>query len=139
MSDAIEAIKQAALSAVEEGMPAGVMFGTVVSASPLEISVEQKMTLDASLLILTTLVRDFDVEMTVAHQTEKALGGIDLTHAHSTPDGMSGDAGEKDLTHVHDYKGKKSFKVHLGLKEGERVILLRVQGGQQFIVLDRVR
>lgn len=31
------------------------------------------------------------------------------------------------------------IKLKLGLKQGEKVILVRVQGGQQFLVLDRVR
>ena len=35
-------------------------------------------------------------------------------------------------------KGKKAFKVHLGLKAGEQVLLLRTDGGQKFIIIDRV-
>lgn len=33
---------------------------------------------------------------------------------------------------------KKKYKLHYGLKTGERVILLRADGGQKFIILDRV-
>ena len=40
--------------------------------------------------------------------------------------------------HTHNYVGKKKFVVHNGLKQGEKVILLRFQGGQKFLVLDRV-
>lgn len=119
-----DSIKTIALNALEASKPSGIFFGTVLSASPLKIQVEQKMTLGAEFLVLSTLVQDFTVNMTVDHKTEDKSGG-------------SGEA--SFASHNHDYKGTKAFRVHLGLKAGEKVILLRVQGGQQFIVLDRVR
>lgn len=42
------------------------------------------------------------------------------------------------MNHSHPYVGTKSFRVHLALKAGEQVILLRADGGQKFIILDRV-
>lgn len=120
----VENIKRAAMEAVKASMPSGVYFGTVISASPLKISVEQKMTLTEKQLVLTTLVQDFSVNMTVTHTTENRSGG-------------SGDA--SFASHNHEYKGTKSFLVHLGLKAGEKVMLIREQGGQKFIVLDRIR
>ena len=120
----VENIKRAALDAVLASMPSGVYFGTVISASPLKISVEQKMTLTDKQLVLSTLVQDFSVNMTVDHKTESKSGG-------------SGD--DSFASHNHDYKGAKSFRVHLALKTGEKVMLIRVQGGQKFIVLDRIR
>lgn len=123
-STSVENIKKAALQAVASTMPSGIYFGTVINSSPLKINVEQKLTLEQPQLILSTLVQDFTVNMTVDHQTEDKSGG-------------SSDA--SFAAHNHDYKGTKSFRVHLELKNGEKVILLRVQGGQKFIVLDRVR
>ena len=123
-SKSVENIKKAALAAVAASMPSGVYFGTVISPSPLQISVEQKFTLTEKQLILTSLVQDFDVEMTVDHKTEETSGG-------------SGDA--SFASHSHEYKGRKKFKVHLALKSGEKVMLLRMQGGQRYIVLDRIR
>lgn len=120
----VENIKRAAMEAVKASMPSGVYFGTVISASPLKISVEQKITLTEKQLVLTTLVQDFSVNMTVNHTTENRSGG-------------SGDA--SFASHNHEYKGTKSFLVHLGLKAGEKVMLIREQGGQKFIVLDRIR
>ena len=81
------------------------------------------MTLTAAHLILTNAVRDHTVYMTVDHTTGSASGG-------------SGDA--SFASHTHTYKGKKKYTVHYGLKAGEKVILLRCDGGQKFIVLDRV-
>lgn len=113
-----------ALDAMNNSMPSAILFGTVVSTSPLKINIEQKMTLESSDLVLTSLVSNFNVDMSMEHRTENTSGG-------------SGDASFE--SHNHEYKGKKQFTVHLGLNKGEKVILLRVQGGQKFIVLDRVR
>ena len=43
-----------------------------------------------------------------------------------------------DLTHKHSYKGRKKFTVHNALKKGEKVVMIKLQGGQKFVVLDRV-
>ncbi|MDP4152589.1 MAG: DUF2577 domain-containing protein [Bacillota bacterium] len=98
----VQLIKKAAVEAVDNSMPAGVFFGEVTSTAPLKINVEQKMTLTENNLVLTSMVSDFDVKMTV-NQIEEA------------------------------------YSVRLGLSVGEKVILIRSQGGQKFIVLDRVR
>lgn len=139
-------VKRAAVEAVQADKPFGFMLGKVISTSPLKIQVDQKLELVASQLILTNAVRDYTVRMTVDHQTESALtthghtcsgitsaGGSDL-HSH----GYDISTDLADLAHVHTFKGNKVFQVHLGLKVGEQVILLRVDGGKKFIVLDRV-
>ena len=122
--DIYKAMSRIALDAMNNSMPSSIFFGTVVNASPLKINIEQKMTLDSSHLVLTSLVSTFNVDMSMEHRTENTSGG-------------SGDASFE--SHNHEYKGKKQFTVHLGLTKGEKVILLRVQGGQKYIVLDRVR
>ena len=119
----VKAVKRAAIDAVMAQKPMAMCLGEVVSASPLKISVDQKMTLTAAQLMLTNAVRDHTVYMTVDHTTGSASGG-------------SGDA--SFASHTHTYKGKKKYTVHYGLKAGEKVILLRCDGGQKFIVLDRV-
>lgn len=139
-------IKRAALEAVMAAKPFSLAFGTVVSTSPLKVSVDQKLTLFAEQLILTNAVRDYSVMMTVDHTTESALGSVDLTHNHKYTDTTeessttrtTQDGGKKALGHTHAYKGTKKYTVHLGLKVGERVILLRADGGQQYVILDRV-
>lgn len=133
MGNLNELIKQISLQAVESTDPSGVYFGTVISSSPLKINIEQKMTLTEAQLVLSTLVQDFNVSMTVNHSTDEH------THTHTISDTYTGGGSASDETHKHTYTGKKSFKVHLGLSPGEKVMLLRVQGGQKFIVLDRVR
>ena len=121
--DPVELIKRAALAAVVASNPVNVLFGTVTSSSPIEINIDQKFPLDEQELILTRNVTDYTVSMTVDHQTETAEGGSGETAFAS---------------HYHGYKGEKEYIVHNGLKAGEKVILIRMQGGQKYLVLDRL-
>lgn len=114
IGELVREIKRAAVGAVEAGKPCGVFFGTVKSASPLEILVEQKLTLTAGQLILTRAVTDFDTEITVEWETQTAQ------------------------LHTHPIKGRKKIKVHNALEVGERVALIRLAGGQKYLVADRV-
>lgn len=127
----VRAVKKAAVEAVRAENPMGVCHGTVTGISPLEITTDQKLILGERQLILTNAVRDYTVEMTVDHVTEV------ISHGHSVTDTYTGGGTAQPVDHSHPYKGRKSFRVHLGLKMGEKVILVRCDGGQQFVVLDR--
>jgi hypothetical protein len=134
MSKLHDLIKQSAQKAVDSTSPSGIYYGTVTSASPLKIMLEQRMELDSKFLVLSTLVQDFSVSMTVDHETEN-----ETAHTHAVQDTYTGGGSSSPTSHRHAYTGTKTFRVHLGLNVGEKVMLLRVQGGQQYIVLDRVR
>ena len=127
----VRAVKKAAVEAVRAENPMGVCHGTVTGLSPLEITTDQKLILGEKQLILPNAVRDYTVEMTVDHVTEV------ISHGHSVTDTYTGGGTAQPVDHSHPYKGRKSFRVHLGLKMGEKVILVRCDGGQQFVVLDR--
>lgn len=127
----VRSVKQAAIEAVKADGPMGVCYGTVTAVSPLEITTDQKLVLSETQLILTNAVRDFTVEMTVDHVTES------ISHGHPVVDTYTCGGSATAVEHSHPYKGRKSFRVHLGLKKDEKVTLLRCDGGQQYIVLDR--
>ena len=130
MDEFVKMIKQASDEMAETKKPFSLLFGTVTSEEPnLKIFVNQKLTLDEQQLILTNNVRDYTVYMSTAedHYTETEE---DIT---TVPE----DYGMFRI-HKHTYKGKKKWTVHLALKTGEKVILLRCDGGQKYIVLDRV-
>jgi hypothetical protein len=88
------------------------------------VTIEQRLILEESHLLLTTLVSDFDVDLIMDHQTEVTSGGI---------------AESSFASHSHSVVGTKIMTVKLGLIAGETVILMKVQGGQKYIILDRVR
>lgn len=94
------AIQQLSNNTLGASQPTSILFGTVESATPLKVRIEQKLILEESFLILTRNVKDYNVEMTV--------------------DGI-----------------RRTYTIHNALQAGERVILIRQQGGQKYVVLDR--
>lgn len=119
----LDVIKRATVDAIQATNPVNVLYGRVTKVNPLEIQIHQRLTLTSEFLILGRNVTDHELEMTVDHTTDNRSGG----------------SGESSFaSHNHAYRGKKKFTVHNALKTGERVILIRVQGGHQFVVLDRV-
>ena len=124
MPNPVEVVKRAAVEAVEAQKPVHLLFGQVISASPLKIQVDQKSIYTEKMLVLTRNVTDFEVDMTVSHITlNRAAGSGDPAFA----------------SHNHDYKGKKKFKVHNALIKGDWVLLGRIQGGKRFVVIDRIK
>lgn len=123
MNELVQVLKQIAAEAVQAGKPSGITYGEVVAVAPLKIQIEQKLTLPEEFFQLTKAVTDHYVDVSVSHLTESRAGG----------GGYAEFAG-----HTHGYKGRKKILIHNGLTVGEKVILLQVQGGQQYIVLDRV-
>lgn len=79
----LDIIRKAGAGAVEAGQPVAVMFGTATKTNPLEVNVEQRLTLSEDFLIVTDRAKE-------------------------------------------------------SINAGDGVVLLRVQGGQQFVVLDKV-
>lgn len=142
----VKAIKRAALEAMEASKPVNVYFGQVISASPLQINVEQKLILGRAQLILSRNVTDFKTRVTVDWEAESALadhkhslsgdtgrGGED-SHVHT----LSGSTENTNLKHTHMVTGQKEITVHNALAAGDEVILVRQQGGQKYIVIDRI-
>ena len=139
-NDLLDLIKKAAVEAVDASKPVQVCFGKVTNTSPLKINVEQKMTLGELQLVLCRNVTEFKTTITVDWNTQYALD----EHSHE----VSGvdDKGDKidlvtdnkDLSHNHKIVGNKTITVHNGLVIGDEVILLRMQNGQKYIVIDRV-
>jgi hypothetical protein len=132
MANLIEIIKKASMDAVMASRPVGVVYGVVVSASPLRIQIDQKITVDKDFLILTQNVTDYEIEMTLAHFTERDADLI-TTHAHPSTGTSSFDS-----SHKHEIQGKKKITVHNKLKTGDKVLMLSQQGGQSYVVIDKV-
>lgn len=154
MDEFVQMIKQSSADTNESKKPFHLLFGTVVTPEPnLKIFVNQKLTLDEQQLILTNNVRDYTIFMTTAgedigkggvrvpseyenHYTEKEEYIVSES-GYVPPYGGSIDE-HQFKKHDHEYKGTKLWTIHLALKIGEKVTLLRCDGGQKYIVLDRV-
>lgn len=131
MPDAVElmkTVKRAALDAVNASKPVEVCFGKVTSTSPLNILVEQKMTLGETQLVISRHVTDYK-----AYMTED--------NVHDVNDGKTqqNDSGSLQITAPNNDTGKIPITIHNGLVVGDEVILLRQQGGQKYIVVDKIK
>lgn len=133
INELVRLVKRAAVEAVRAEAPVAVCYGTVLCPAPLKIRVDQKQILGASQLILTDAVRDYSAEMTVDHCVEP------VSHGHAVTDTYTGGGSAEPVSHSHPCRGRKGFRVHNALREGERVLLLRCDGGQKYVVLDRWR
>ena len=98
----VQIIKKAALEAVEASNPANVVFGTVLSANPLSIRVDQKIILTEEFLVRSRNVTDYETEATIVSQ------------------------------------GRERIIIHNALAVGDKVILMKMQGGQKYVVMDKV-
>ena len=93
----LDIIKQASLGAVSNTNPVAFSYGTVVSAQPLQIQVEQRFILTGPALVIPESVTE----------SRMVLEGREIL-------------------------------LRRGLEAGVRVLLVRMQGGQSYIVLDRL-
>lgn len=104
-----DALQQMISQTVDAGSPTDLVYGTVTRAAPLEISINPQMApLKSPVLSLTWPVIAHEVEL--PEVTIPNVGTVKL--------------GKVQITRA--------------LQMGDRVILLRVQKGQKFLVLSRI-
>ena len=131
INELVRLVKQAAVEAVQADAPMAICYGIVISTTPLKIQVDQKKILGEAQLILTDNVRDFNVVLSTIEGEGKSEG------PHYTEDESGGGGYAEFAAHRHKYQGRKKWRVHNALEVGEKVILLRCDGGQKYVVLDR--
>lgn len=107
----LDTIKKAGAAAYASGNPMAVMVGKVIRTNPLEVNVDQRFTLPEDFLIVPESLTSYE---------------IDAVHRHSVGGAQTDDALAEKLV------------IRKGLEAGDNVLLLRVQGGQQFVLLDRI-
>lgn len=123
----LKLMKKAGLEAMDNSVPTQVFVGTVTSVDPLEITIDQRLPIPAEFLLLTDNVRDYEVEISfddsgIVHDVNGYLPGT-----------------EHEISKLaFTSRIKNKITVYNSLKIGESVKLIREQGGQKFIVLNRV-
>ncbi len=141
MPDIVEIIKKAAHEVNEASKPMNIVLGTVMSISPLIVSIDQRIHLTEEFLILTKQVTDHYVDVVVNLNSE--LEGVPgLGHSHTCPEGSTSTGLSNAIAqtkHRHKIKGTKKILMKYGLKVGDDVLLVRVQGGQKYVILDTIK
>jgi hypothetical protein len=111
--DLVAAMKKAGEQASDAKKPVTVEVGTVITANPIKIQTESKLPLSSMQLIIPESLTKHDVTLT-----------YDLNCS-------------EELDHEHKIKGTTKVTIDNSLKVGDKVILIRQNGGQKYVVLDR--
>ena len=128
----LETIKQAANEVNAANQPLNLCYGRVTSTSPLNVLVDNKMQLSSEFLIVPEYLTEHERDVTVEWNTESH------EHSHGIEDTYTGGGSASTETHKHSIKGRKTTTVHAELKSGDKVMLLRMQGGQSYLILCRL-
>ncbi len=116
-------IKKIVVDTLNSTNPTNIVFGVVKTVEPLSVQLEQQEIIPQELLALTRNVTDFERDVKVNFNTENSSGG----------------SGESAFaSHNHLVTGVKTEEVLHGLEVGDKVVMARVQGGQKFVILERV-
>lgn len=140
-------IKEIAVNAVNANKPTSMYYGTVLSVSPLQVQISSNLILTEEFLVVPKSLTDYELTVEIDWTSEDT--NISHTHIVEFNDryNTNGDTESKSIVsntqisnvnHHHTLKGKKSLKIYNALKVGEKVILTQVQGGQEFIINDKV-
>ena len=126
----IDALHQVVGQTMKAAQPADLTVGTVVAVDPLEISINSQMApLRASVLYLTAAV----VERKLSPLQHRHEDGDDRQTTEALTDVICTEQGNP-LPRAAD----GSILLNRGLTVGDKVLLLRVQRGQKFVVLSRI-
>ena len=139
-SGLLDIMKRAAIDANEASQPTDLRFGTVTSVTPLSVQITNQMTIPQSLLVLPIHLTDYTVPVTFNWTTETA-GDHDHSYSgtDSEEDSYSGNV-DNNGNHTHQVVSdeSKTITIHNALKVGDKVALIRKQGGQAFYILDQI-
>lgn len=136
----LDMIKRAAVDAVESTNPVNWIFGTVTTADPLEIEVHQKLKLTKEFLVIAEHLTRHKRIVSIQYEYPKAWDkdadiGDEVKNAASSRNYI----GATPAIPYEKYEmanAKMTFEDVL--KIGDKVALVRMQGGQKFFVADRV-
>lgn len=93
------------------------VYGTVTKIEPLEIQLDQKLTLPKSFLEVSPQLSNYKIKVEYEKEPEPEPGNSD-----------------EELEII-----EKEITIKNELKQGDKVILLKKNGGQKYLVLDRIK
>lgn len=119
-------IKEFSMGAYDASNPTSLKYGTVTKTDPLEITITSTFKLPRELIIVPQHLTDWEVDITTT-----GYGWV--------TDNKSGGSGDPAFaSHNHGInQTRRTVMVHNALKVGDRVALIREQGGRKFMVFDR--
>lgn len=126
-NDLLKVIQRAAVKAVESSKPTAFNYGKVISSEPLIVEVDQKIQLGEKQLSFGESLQEYETEVEV--EIEEMELELELQIDGETVKALAKGTGK--------VKGKGLIK--RSLDAGTEVILVRMQGGQKYVVYDKVK
>ena len=115
----LDIIKCAAVDGINASKPVELRYGNVVSVNPLKIQVANDFTIPESMLIVPQHLTEYSVE----------INGK-WTISTSSDDGIP--------SHDHELLDADMITIDGSLQVGDRVAMLRQQGGHSYYILDKI-
>ena len=131
----IDIMKRAATDAVQNGKPCDLRFGTVVSTSPLRVQITTELVIPESLLVVPEYLTDYSVRVNVGGGESKSGLTLKVSNERLIFSTVNSDDGVEDVGEAVD---DRTLTVYNTLNVGDKVALLRNQGGKVYYILDRV-
>ena len=140
MSSLLDIIQQIAVDAHASTKPMDLTVGTVATASPLSISIRAGMPpLPATSLLLTEAVIEKKIDLHHTHTHAHTHDSSGPANPTTTDTGTLKDRPFTSAPYFPDYGESGSSRIVTpGLAAGDKVLMLRVGGGQQYIIISRV-
>ena len=126
----IEIMKIAAKEVIANDKPSELRFGTVISIAPLKVQISTNLILPESVLIVPEELTDHGVSMNLGVQSKPVSISVVETTLVITDNNQSED--------VLEDTDDRNVTVYNALSVGDKVALLREQGGKQFYILGRL-
>ena len=160
----VEIMKRAAMDAIENSKPCDLRFGTVVSVAPLKVQITAELIIPESLIVVPQHLTDHDVSVYVDVSTiigdefvvkdfVNNVDGESLIITTNKPEILSVseerlifEINDDSLVSVSDEVlifqmetiKKQHLRVYNALNVGDKVVLIRNQGGKVYYILDRL-
>lgn len=134
----IDIMKRAALDASDAAKFADLRYGTVVSVNPLKVQITNQFSIPESMLIVPKHLTNYTIECLFEQPYQSLSGTTGISDTLSTET-------DKIKNHTHPVtlsssgsSQSTSITLKNALKVGDKVALLRQQGGQSYFILDKI-
>ena len=134
----IEIIKRASFDAMNNSQLCDLRYGTVVSTSPLKVQITNLMTIPSSLLVVPKHLTDYKVECTITQPSQSISSTTEKSEELVGEDKPISQHTHEVNIITEEQTSRSTVIIHNALKVGDKVALLRKQGGQSYFILDRI-
>lgn len=131
----LDTMKQVSMNTIGAGSPASFMFGQVSKSDPLTIRVDNRFDISGDAIVL---MKEFKKG---PYKTHYHIGFKEGAKTKATSGGSGESAFEyhyHELSSDYQTNTDDQSEHYYGLEEGDKVVLLKNAGGQEFLVLGRL-